>query len=275
MWNNDVSISNQMRIGVVSYLNSKPLVEGLQSLLPKAILEFDTPSRLSTRMKSGEFDIGLIPSVEFLAWENSTFIGGIAVACFGQVQSVCIHSKKPLNQIRSMALDEGSKTSIALMRVIFEENNWKLNETKSFPMDGNPHDIHSDAVLLIGDRAMADYLPGFPFKMDLGEEWKRLTGLPFVFALWAVRPGLKLSAMEIKAFHEALNLGKKNIRDIATRESTLLGKDSEKCFLYLTNNIKFDLGTGELTALSLFQTKLVGMGLIKGRNFHEVDQLGS
>jgi chorismate dehydratase len=174
-----------------------------------------------------------------------------------------------------MALDEGSKTSIALMRVIFEENNWKLDETKSFPMDCNPHDIHSDAVLLIGDRAMASNIPGCPFKMDLGEEWKRLTGLPFVFALWAVRPGLKLSAMEIKAFHEALDLGKRNIRNIATRESALLGKDPDRCFLYLKNNIKFDLGPVELKALTLFQTKLVEMGLIKGRNFHEVDQLDS
>lgn len=268
-----VSTSKPLRVGAVGYLNSKPLVEGLQSFLPSSTLSFDTPASLAFRMKSGEFDVGLIPVVEFLAWERSTYIPGLSVGCFGPVLSVCIHSRKPFGQLQSMALDAGSRTSIALMKVIFRENGWQLEKTQPFPLESTPEDNIADAILLIGDRAMVGDLNGYPFKMDLGEEWKRLTGLPFIFALWAVQPGLKLSKTQTEAFHQALCLGKQNLEAIALKESKALGKDPEKCLSYLTNNIKFDLGNNELEGLKLFQTKLNGMGLIQKRIFHEVDQI--
>jgi len=269
------STPRSLRIGAVGYLNSKPLVEGLQSFLPSATLEFDMPASLAIRMKSGEFDVGLIPAVEFLGWERSTYIPGLCVGSFGTVLSVCVHSRKPFGQIQSMALDAGSRTSIALMKVIFHENGWQLEKTKPFPLESHPEENIADAVLLIGDRAMIGELEGYPFKMDLGDEWKRLTGLPFVFALWAVRPGLKLTTPQTNAFHQALRLGKENIKTIAYREATALGKNPEKCLNYLTKNIKFDLGNSELEGLTLFQAKLISMGLIHQRIFHEVDQLNT
>lgn len=269
----EVITPRPLRIGAVGYINSKPLVEGLLAFLPSATLDFDFPASLALRMKSGEFDVGLIPAVEFLGWERSTYIPGMCVGSFGPVLSVCVHSRKPFAQIQSMALDAGSRTSIALMKVIFRENGWQLEKTKPFPLESTPEDNIADAILLIGDRAMIGDLEGYPFKMDLGDEWKRLTGLPFVFALWAVQPGLKLTTTETNAFQKALTLGKQNIEAIANKEAAALGKNPEKCLSYLTKNIKFDLGQRELEGLTLFQTKLIRMGLIHQRIFHEVDQL--
>lgn len=267
--------ARSLRIGAVGYLNSKPLVEGLSHFVQGASLQFDTPSQLAERMKSGEFDIGLIPVVEFLSWEKATYVGGLAVGSFGPVMSVCVHSRKPFDQIRSMALDEGSKTSIALMRILFKEHGWNAGITESFPLTKRPEDNFADALLLIGDRAMVQELKGYPYKMDLGEEWKRMTGLPFVYALWAVRPGLELTLDEIQGFHRALAAGKKKILEIAGREASRLGKDPGLCVKYLTQNIKYELDNKELEGLRLFQKKLENMGMIHGREIHEVDRLDS
>lgn len=262
-----------LRVGAVGYLNSKPLVEGLETLLPHATVKYDAPASLAQRMKSGEFDIGLIPVVEFLTWEAATYIGGLAVACSGPVGSVCVHSRVPFNQVRTMALDEGSRTSIALMHVLFRENGWDSGKTCPFPLDKNPMDSKEDAILLIGDRAMAAGLDGYSHRLDLGEEWHRLTGLPFVFALWAVRPGLGLTEKEIGAFHAALALGRSHVAEIARREAEALGLDTKSCIHYLTHNIRFDLGELELRGLSVFQKKLKTSGLITGRDIHEVHRL--
>lgn len=261
-----------LRIGAVSYLNSKPLVEELDRLLPRSTLEFDTPSRLAHRMKSGEFDIGLIPLVEFLNWEDCRYLPGMAVGCQGPVRSVCVHSKVDWKLVNSMAMDEGSRTSVALTRVIFRDRGWNTGPTHPLPMTDSPSASSADAVLLIGDRAMDPSLPGYPWKLDLGQQWLELTGLPFVFALWAVRPGLKVSSAAIAAFQESLELGKQRIAKIARREAGILKKKEADCLDYLTNNIKYDLGPEQLKGIAEFQKKLDSLGLAKWRTIHEVDQ---
>ena len=111
-----------LRIGAVGYLNSKPLVEDLQALIPGSSLEFELPSHLADRMAEGEFDVGLIPVVEFLKNRFCTYLPGLAVGCRGPVLSVCVFSKVPFDQIRSISIDEGSRTSAALLRILFHGN---------------------------------------------------------------------------------------------------------------------------------------------------------
>lgn len=263
---------SSLRIGAVSYLNSKPLVEELDRFLPRSTLEFDTPSSLAHRMKSGEFDIGLIPLVEFLNWEDCRYLPGMAVGCNGPVRSVCVHSKVDWKQVNSTAMDEGSRTSVALTRVIFRERGWNTGPTHSLPMNDAPSKSNADAVLLIGDRAMDPSLRGYPWKIDLGQEWLELTGLPFVFALWAVRPGLKVSTASLGAFQKSLELGRQRVAEIARRESRLLKKNEADCLDYLTNNIRYDLGPEQLKGITEFQKKLDALGLVKWRTIHEVDR---
>lgn len=264
-----------LRIGAVGYLNSKPLVENLQALVPGSALEFELPSRLADRMAAGEFDVGLIPVVEFLKNPSSTYLPGLAVGCRGPVLSVCVFSKVPLDQICSISIDEGSRTSAALLRVLFQGNNWPIGSVFPLPVSQSAETVETDAVLIIGDRAMRQTLSGFPYRLDLGEEWYRQTGLPFVFAVWAVRSGLKLAPEVIDGFQAALKLGMLSVANIAVREAAHLGKDPDLCLHYLSHHIRYDLGRAELAGLYLFQRRLDQLELVPWRTIHEVHRLDS
>ena len=120
------------------------------------------------------------------------------------------------------------------------------------PITAAAEDVPTDAVLLIGDRAMKACLPGFEFAYDLGQEWHDWTGLPMVFAVWAVRRGVELGEAA-GAFEQAKQLGKRNAGAIAEREAKLLELDSGFCRRYLTNIIRYDLGERELAGMERFQ----------------------
>lgn len=263
----------RLRIGAVGYLNSKPLVEDLQVLVPGSTLEFELPSRLADRMAVGAFDIGLIPVVEFLKNRSSTYIPGLAVGCRGPVLSVSVFSRVPFDRIGSISVDEGSRTSVALLRILFHENSWPLETVVPLPISQPAESVQTDAVLIIGDKAMRHELPGFPHRLDLGEEWFRQTGLPFVFAVWAVRPGLALSREVVEGFQAALNHGIEALPRLATREATLLGKDPKLCLHYLSHHIRYRLGSSELAGLHRFQHRLNQLALVPWRSIHEVHQL--
>jgi chorismate dehydratase len=264
-----------LRIGAVGYLNSKPLVEDLQALIPGSSLEFELPSHLADRMAEGEFDVGLIPVVEFLKNRFCTYLPGLAVGCRGPVLSVCVFSKVPFDQIRSISIDEGSRTSAALLRILFHGNYWSIGNVHPLPICQSAETVETDAVLIIGDRAMRQKLPGFPHRLDLGEEWFRQTGLPFVFAVWAVRPGLHLAHEVIEGFQAALNRGMQSLPRLAVREAALLGKDPDLCLHYLSHHIRYDLGATELAGLHLFQRRLDQLAIVPWRAIHEVHRLDS
>jgi chorismate dehydratase len=129
------------------------------------------------------------------------------------------------------------------------------------PIDTPADDLTTDAVLLIGDRAMRACLPGYRFAYDLGEEWTAWTGLPMVFAVWAVRSGVELGEAEA-AFHQAKEYGLANAGAIAQREAAALGLDSGFCRRYLSNIIRYDLGAPELAGMSRFRELAEEMRLI-------------
>ncbi|MFO0824346.1 MAG: menaquinone biosynthesis protein [Gemmataceae bacterium] len=177
----------KLRVGAVGYLNSKPLVERLTDFAPNIAVTLDLPSRLADQMAAGDLDVGLIPVVEFFRGDGYTFIPNIAVASRGPVLSVTLFSRVPWPEIRSVSLDEGSRTSAALTKIILRLRYGLAPRFEQLPIDAPAEAAKTDAVLLIGDRAMRACLPGHRYAFDLGEEWTAWTGLPMVYAVWAVR----------------------------------------------------------------------------------------
>jgi chorismate dehydratase len=250
-----------IRVGAVNYLNTKPLIEGLTHFAPEFQLSLDLPSRLATQMAHGELEVGLIPVVEFLRARDYTIIPDCSISSRGPVLSVTVFSRVPWQAIRSVSLDEGSRTSAALTKVLLAQRSQSHDVLyRQLPIDIPADDVSTDAVLLIGDRAMKACLPGFEFSYDLGQLWFELTGLPMVFAVWAVRNGVDLHGHE-SAFVQAKRYGLSRAGVIASREATKLALDPGYCRRYFDTIIQYNLGEQELAGLKRYQQLVAGLGL--------------
>ncbi|WP_029631011.1 menaquinone biosynthetic enzyme MqnA/MqnD family protein [Zavarzinella formosa] len=241
----------KVRVGAVNYLNTKPLIEDLTTFAPNADLRLDLPSRLADQMRDGQLDVALIPVIEYFRAGDYTHVPGVSIASRGPVLSVTLFSRVPWEQIQSVALDEGSRTSAALTKVLLHHKHGLRPRTVQLPIEVAADDMTTDAVLLIGDRAMQSCLPGFTYAYDLGQEWFDWTGLPFVFAVWAVRPGVDLRGVDA-GLRQARDHGLQRAGHIAWREAPGLQLDAGMCRRYLSNILSFDLGEAELAGLRRF-----------------------
>ena len=182
-----------LRIGAVSYLNTKPLIQGLQRRLgDRGKLSLALPSQLADDLRAGKLDVALIPSVEYfrgLADSANRYqvISNAAIGCRGPVWSVRLLSRVPTKQIRTLAMDEGSRTSAAMVRILLKEMHGIEPEPVAFPINTSAESVDADAVLMIGDRAMHPERGVYREIWDLGDRWCRHTELPFVFAMWVAR----------------------------------------------------------------------------------------
>jgi chorismate dehydratase len=255
-------MSIPLRIGAVNYLNTKPLICDLEQLAPDAELVLDVPSRLADRLAEGTLDVGLIPVIEYFRAGSYFIVPNISIASRGPVLSVTLFSRVPWTAIRRVALDEGSRTSAALTQVLLRQRYGVRPEIVPLPLDRTAEEVDADAVLLIGDRAMRACLPGFAHAYDLGQEWHDWTGLPFVYAFWAVREGAVLGAVE-DALVEAKRRGCARVGEIAHREAPLLKLDAGFCRRYLSNIIHFDLGPREQAGLHHFYMLACELGLAR------------
>jgi len=253
-------MGSPVRVGAVNYLNTKPLIYGLEALAPHAELSLDVPSRLADRLAAGELDVALIPAVEYFRGDSYSVVPDVAIATRGPVLSVTLFSRVPWPEIRSVALDDGSRTSSALAQILLRERHDVRPAVRPLPLDADAEQADADAVLLIGDRAMKSCLPGFRYAFDLGDEWVRWTGLPFVFAIWAVRPGADLRGVDA-ALQEAKARGLENVGAIAQAEAGRLGLDAGFCRRYLETLLRFDLGPDELAGLRRYYELAAKLGL--------------
>lgn len=251
----------KLRVGAVSYLNSKPLIYQLSQYAPEIDLILEVPSRLAVDLAADRLDIGLIPSIEFFRGKNYTILPGASISSFGPVISVKLCSKVPFAEIKTVAVDEGSRTSIALMKILLHHLFHVAPETEPFPLRVSDKDLKTDACLVIGDRAMKVADGEYPFTLDLGYEWSRWTGLPFVFAFWSVRDSITVPANVAKAFVRAKEEGRKEIPAIVSVESARLGIDETRCRYYLENVIRHEFGAAELAGLQRFYQLAVEQGL--------------
>jgi chorismate dehydratase len=251
-----------IRIGAVNYLNTKPLICDLEQLAPDAELRLEVPSRLADLLAIGELDVALIPVIEYFRSGNYSLLPNIAIASRGPVLSVTLFSRVPWTQIRRVALDLGSRTSAALAQVLLRHRYGVTAELTPLPLDQAADDLDTDAVLLIGDRAMRACLPGYAHAYDLGEEWTEWTGLPFVYAVWAVRPGIDLGEVA-DTLAEAKRRGQERIGPIAAAEAPRLGLDAGFCLRYLQSIIRFDLGPREQAGLHHYYMLACQLGLAR------------
>jgi chorismate dehydratase len=267
-----------VRLGAVGYLNARPCVVGLDRDA-RFDLRFDVPSRCAALLHEGAIDVGLIPSIEYLRGPSGPgsyrLVPDVAIASNGPVASVAIYTTRPISDVRSIALDTSSRTSVALTRVLC---------ARAFGIDPQlePHgpDLmvmleQCDAALIIGDAALLlDHtsvsLPIEPGdgrdeaasieKIDLGATWTALTGLPFVYAFWAGIPDA-LSSDQIGAIQAARDAGVADPGRVAREyfSDPALHAVAER---YLQENIKYHLGEAELAGLELFYRYAAELDLV-------------
>jgi chorismate dehydratase len=253
-------MSLPIRIGAVNYLNTKPLIHDLEKLAPQAQLILDVPSRLAELLAEGRLEVALIPAIEYFRASGYSVVPGLSIASRGAVLSVTLFSRKPWSGIQRLALDVGSRTSAALTQILLRKRYRVTAELLPLPLDAEAENVDADAVLLIGDRAMRACLPGFEHAFDLGREWHDWTGLPFVYAFWAVRAGVDLGPVA-SALQEAYRIGRRQIGLIAQREAPRLQLDAGFCRRYLETAISFDLGAPELSGLRRYYDLACELGL--------------
>jgi chorismate dehydratase len=256
----EADMSPRIRVGAVNYLNTKPLIENLTAIAPNVELSLDVPSKLAEQLRDGELDVALIPVIEYFRAGSYSIVPDIAIASRGPVLSVTLFSRVPWQRIRSVALDEGSRTSSALAQILLKRRHAVEAALQPLPLNAHPEDLATDAVLLIGDRAMRACLPGFAHAYDLGQEWFDWTGLPFVYAVWAVREDFDLAGVDL-ALLQAKRHGVACSGTIAQREAPLLGLDAGFCRRYLSNILSFDLGPRERAGLQRFYSLACDLGL--------------
>jgi chorismate dehydratase len=251
---------SRIRLGAVSFLNARPLVYGLDRL-PRFDIRYDAPSRCAALLHEGAIDVGLIPSIEYLRGGPYLAVPDLAIASRGPVASVALYTTRPMRDVRSISMDTSSRTSVALVRVLCARHYGIAPAIEEHGPDLDDMLARTDAALIIGDRALfLDAAAGLE-KIDLGETWTDLTGLPFVYAFWAGRPGVVAPA-DVEALRRARDEGIRRPEELA-REAFPEAPDRRAIGVrYLRDNIKYSLGADEQAGLYTFYRYAAEAGLV-------------
>jgi chorismate dehydratase len=237
-----------LRIGAVSYLNTKPLIWPI----PPDEVTLDVPARLADSFYQGALDVALLPVFEVLHHGGGPVADNVAIACEGEVFSVLVGSRTSFAECGEIYLDPSSRSSVALLRVLVGEYYPHLRVREGVAPEGA-------ARLLIGDPAIAfhrNLKAGWQCH-DLGALWKQHTGLPFVFAVWALKKGLPNEGGIAEALRTCKNQGEAARDQIARAE-----KDPQFAWKYLTDFIHYDIGPSEREAVELFARLAARHGLL-------------
>jgi chorismate dehydratase len=237
----------------VSYLNPVPLVWGMLHGLQQHLvdLSFAIPSICSREIEEDRIQIGLVPVAE-IARQGLEVVPGVGITCFGPVRSILLISKCPVREIKTFAADSSSRTSVQLARVILRERYGVTPRIWAHAPVLEEMLKKADAALVIGDPALLIDPTDLPYEcLDLGEEWRILTGLPMVFAAWGGKPGLPFSALE-KITRGSYAFGAERIDEIIASEHHKRGISAELAAHYLKYNIRYVLGPQEEKGLETF-----------------------
>ena len=242
------------RLGAVSFLNTKPLIYGIEhNLFPhNFLLSKDIPSVLALQLNSGKLDVALIPSIAYA--KNSPalqIVPECGIIAHDEVKSIRLYFNKNLKSIRTVAVDVSSMTSVILTKILLAERFEVKPEFVAFPPDLDKMLANCDAALIIGDSALFKTDPARDNFLDLSSEWRDMTGLPFVFAVWAGKPGL-LEIDDLQAIVSSKILGQDNIDAVSTSAAEEYHVEPALVRSYLTDNIQFDLGEEEISGMRHF-----------------------
>lgn len=244
--NNGVT-EKKIRIGAVSYLNTKPLVFGLEKGLMKEMVElkYDYPGKIAQALLDDTIDVGLVPVAVIPELKEHHFVADYCIAADGPVASVCLFSEVPLGEITTVLLDYQSRTSVLLVQYLLKEY-WQLEPVfKKAGVDFINEINGTTAAVVIGDRAFKQRKIS-PYIYDLGEAWKDHTGLPFVFAAWVSNKPMPGSFKT--AFNKANEYGLQRIDEVI-KENPYPEFDLEK---YYAKHIQYRLDEAKLRGLQKF-----------------------
>jgi chorismate dehydratase len=241
------------RLGCVKYLNARPLIYGW-----RGHVEFDYPAALCQRLARGDVDVALVSSFEFLRNPIYRIVDGVSLSSDGAVYSVIVAHRGRISDLNEIELDPAAETSVNLLRCLLAELNLtpQLVATSTSSWAGR---------LLIGDKAVKfrqQHANGFHY-WDLGEQWKRLIDLPFVYALWLVRPevmGAKNIAERLRAVRD------RNLSNIDNVIAAATEFDPDFCRRYYREHLRFTFGEREKQGLQKFAAACAKLGLIQNRD---------
>ncbi len=242
---------SRLKLSIVHYLNSLPLSWGFLRGRQHEVFDLDlsAPSRCADLLAGGMVDIGLIPSIEYQRIEGLRIIPDLSVASKNRVKSVLLLSKVPVESINTLALDNSSRTSICMLKILLKQR-FKAKPTLSSQAPNlEAMLLNSDAALIIGDAALQASQHGL-FLYDLAQEWRSETGKPFVFAFWAVRNSGQLEDRSV--FQKSYQFGMDHLKEIAEENSQRLAIPEKEVLAYLTSNIDYTLDQENLEGLNLF-----------------------
>jgi chorismate dehydratase len=254
-----------IRIGAVGYLNARPLTWALDRFPDRWHVRYDVPSVCARLLNAGEVDLGLIPSVEYLSAPDYRFVPGVGIGSTGPIASVALYTTRPVPEIRTLALDTSSRTSVALIKVLCRHRFGIEPEFVPHGPDLVAMTTIADAGLLIGDPAFdADHAALGLTKIDLGQEWTAMTGLPFIYAAWTGRAGA-VSADDVRALQEAQAEGLVSIDAIAREYGGTDALVAARAASYLRDNVRYGLGPREAEGLQLFLDYAADLGVAPAR----------
>jgi chorismate dehydratase len=219
------------------------------------------PSVCADLLRSGAVDLGLIPSVEYLQAPDYCFVPGVGIGSNGPIASVALYTRKPIDRVRTLALDTSSRTSVALTRVLCHHRFGIAPELVPHGPDLVVMTEHFDAGLLIGDPAFdADHQSLGLEKIDLGAEWTAMTGLPFIYAAWTGRRGA-LTTGDVRLLQEAQSEGVAHVDEIASEYGRGDHAVTARAAAYLRDNVRYGLGRAEAEGLQRFLDYAADLGL--------------
>ncbi|CAN5429576.1 menaquinone biosynthesis protein [soil metagenome] len=248
---------SKIKISIVSYLNSKPFIKGLQAskLMTEIDLQLDIPSVCAKKLIEGQVDIGLIPVAVLPLLKEKYIISDYCIGAVGKVASVMLYSDVPLNEIETVLLDYQSRTSVTLVKVL-AKNFWKINPAWiQAEADYEKNVSGTTAAVIIGDRTFG-LENKYKFSYDLAEEWQKYTGLPFVFACWVANK--QLPENFIQEFNSALKIGLE-LRPELIIELQKSNKYSTNIDVYLNQNIHYGYDSAKKQALELFLSHMANL----------------
>src|ERR1700678_4457670 len=280
----------KLRISIVEYLNTAPLVWGFTDgpLAGKYELSFTVPSQCAEALRRGDVDLAIIPSIEYQRIDNLVVMPGISVAAKDEVRSLLVVAEKPIELAKRIALDNSSRATQALVKIL-ADGLWNIHpEFVEAAPDASEMLKTADAALIIGDHALRIAMkmealaakvasgedcckgdpedmpvPGFEttFVYDVAYQWSEMTGKPCVLAIWAGRPEV-MTPEVVADFEASKQFGVSHLRDIGEAAAIKLDMPARELERYLSENIHFGLEPEYLEGLGWYYEKAAALGLI-------------
>jgi chorismate dehydratase len=248
-------MKSTVRIAAVSYLNARPLIYNLE-LEKRIALTLDIPANLLDHLRKESTDVALLPTIDYQRLPDLQIIPAGGIGCDGPTLTVRIFATEPIEKIRTLACDSDSHTSIALARIILAER-YKIHPELIDLKNSRPE----HAMLLIGDKVVCEAPANRSHQYDLGEEWKKLTGLPFVFAIWTARAGVDLHDLP-QLLKNAKKNGLQHVHELIEAHAIPRGWPAKLAEQYLTSYLKFDIGEKQIRAIEQFHRLAAKHGII-------------